>query len=232
MVSLTSSTPFNVVQHKVPFPILLEARSMLQMEETRLSKQQKPTARHDDTSSSPTVLYAGSDGNPQNSNNNFNNSGRGNKGRNRGGGRFRGRGRSSNNWQQQQHVNPYASPWYYQQAPPVYPPFNPYPAYHAYSPHFTHHQPRPGNTGYSGILGSHPSTPSHQAHMAQQAAPPQMTQLPAALNHAFNTMTLQEPDNAWYMDSGASTHITATQVTYNPSLILAPCLLLPSVTVP
>ena len=35
-----------------------------------------------------------------------------------------------------------------------------------------------------------------------------MTQLPAALNHAFCTMTLQEPDNAWYMDSGASTHIT------------------------
>ena len=110
----------NVVQHKVPFPTLLEARSMLQMEETRLSKQTKPTARHHDTQSSSTVLCTETETNPRN----FNNSGRGNRGRNRGGNggnRSRGKGRFSNNWQHNQ-PNQFASPWYYPQQPPVYPP--------------------------------------------------------------------------------------------------------------
>src|SRR5690606_19773465 len=53
----------NVVQHKVPFPSLLEARSMLQMEETRLAKQVKLAPRRHDNPSSSTVLYAGSEGN-------------------------------------------------------------------------------------------------------------------------------------------------------------------------
>lgn len=88
----------NVFQDKVPFPTLLEARSMLQMEETRLSKQVKPTPHHHDNSSSSTVLYAGSDGNSRNShNNNYHNSGRGNRGRNRGNGRSRGKGCYNNN---------------------------------------------------------------------------------------------------------------------------------------
>lgn len=134
----------NVVQHNVPFPTLLEARSMLQMEETRLSEQRKPITRHHDTSSSSTVLYAGSDGNPRNSSNNFNNFGRGNRGRNSGGGdgHSRGRGRSSNNWQNHQ-TNPYASLWYYHQPPLVYPPFTPYLTYPTYAPYPTPQQTRP-----------------------------------------------------------------------------------------
>lgn len=116
--------------------------------------------------------------------------GHGNRGCNsgRGGGRSRGRGQSSNNWQQHQ-ANPYASPWYYHQPPLVYSPFTPYPVYPIYSPYNMPHQPRSRNTAHCGIVRSHPATPSHQTNMAQQAAPPKMTQIPAALNHTFNTMT-------------------------------------------
>lgn len=187
---------------------------MLQMEETRLSKQVKPSPRHHDNSSSSTVLYAGADGNSRpsnNNNNNHHNSGRGNRGRHRGNGRSRGRGRYNNNWQQ----NPYGSPWYYNQQPHAYAPIPPHyayppPGYAPYSPGpLQQYQHQPGTPAHQGILGSHPSPPNQQAHMAQLTTTPQLTQLPPGLTHAFNTMTLQEPDNAWYMDSGASTHITS-----------------------
>lgn len=202
----------NVVQHKVPFPTLLEARSMLQMEETRLSKQVKPTPSHHDNSSSSTVLYAGSDGNSRNTNNNnYHNSGRGNRRRHRGHGRSRGRGRYNNNWP----PNQFSAPWYYNHQPPVYAPMPPqfvYPQPAGYQP-FSPGPAQPfqqqrGSMPHQGILG-HPSRQNHEAHMEQLTTTPQLTQIPAGLTHAFNTMTLQEPGNNWYMDSGASTHITS-----------------------
>lgn len=49
--------------------------------------------------------------------------------------------------------------------------------------------------------------------MAQMSTTPQMTQLPAGLTHAFNIMTLQQPDPAWHVDFGASTHITSNACT-------------------
>ena len=195
----------NVIQHKSPFPTLLEARSMLQMEETRLARQVKPSPRHHDNSSSSTVLYTGADENSRSSNNsNHHHSSRGNRGRNHGNGRSRGKGRFNNNWQQ----NQFGSPWYYNQQPPAYatmPPHFAYPSpgYAPYSPGpFQQYQHQQGNTAYQGILGSQPSRPNQQAHTAQLTTTPQMTQFPAGLAHAFNTMTIQEPDNAWYMDSG------------------------------
>ncbi|CAL9217098.1 unnamed protein product, partial [Arabidopsis halleri] len=106
----------NVIKHKNPFPGFLEARSMLQMEEERLSKLVKPSPSHHDTPSSSTILYTNSDGSSRTHNNNTNNSGRGNRGRNRGGGRSRGRGRFHNNWS----PNQVASPWSYNQPPPYY----------------------------------------------------------------------------------------------------------------
>ena len=189
---------------------------MLQIEETRLSKQLKPTPTHHDNSSSSTVLYAGSDGNSRNTpNNNYHNSGRGNRGRNRGNGRSRGKVRY-NNWP----LNQFGLPWYYNQQPPVYAPMPPqfvYPSHGGYPPFSTGPAPpfqhQHGSTPHQGILGSHPSRPNCEAHMAQLTTIPQITQIPAGLAHAFNTMTLQEPDNAWYMESGASTHITSNACT-------------------
>ncbi|XP_010507011.1 PREDICTED: uncharacterized protein LOC104783564 [Camelina sativa] len=98
----------NVIKHRTPFPGFLEARSMLHMEEDRLSKMVKSSPSHHDTPSSSTILYTNSDGSSRSSSNNTNNFGRGSRHRNRGGGRSRGRGRFNNNWP----PNSYASSWY------------------------------------------------------------------------------------------------------------------------
>lgn len=104
----------NVIKHKVPFPSFLETRSMLSMEEDRLSKHVKPNVTHNDNASAPNVLYTTSapqqqnsnnsntNNGPSNNNNSYNNnnnggSHRGNRGRGRGGRKNRGRGRF-NNW--------------------------------------------------------------------------------------------------------------------------------------
>lgn len=39
---------------------------------------------------------------------------------------------------------------------------------------------------------------------------------PTGLGHAFSTMTLPHPDDDWYMDSGASSHMTHTSVNLLP----------------
>ena len=63
-----------------------------------------------------------------------------------------------------------------------------------------------------GPYVTQPRTEAHMAHGVQTFTQP-MTQpqyLPAELTNAFNTMTLQNPvDSTWYMDSGATNHITA-----------------------
>ncbi|XP_020883040.1 uncharacterized protein LOC110228946 isoform X2 [Arabidopsis lyrata subsp. lyrata] len=207
----------NVIKHKSPFLSFLETRSMLQLEEDRLSKQIKPSDVHHDTSSSSTILYTISDGSQRPSGQKYN-SGRGNRGRNRGGGRNRGRGRYNNNWS----YNQFSSPWTYNnqwQHPPFYAPMQP-PQQHTGYPTFGQGPFQPTNAAHPGILGPHPSQPTHAAHMANvypyptPSAP--MSQLPPGLIHAFNTMTLQEPDPNWYMDSAATSHITSNIGSQNP----------------
>lgn len=62
----------------------------------------------------------------------------------------------------------------------------------------------------NSILGPYSPHPTPEAHAAQTVATPTYTMLPQALASAFNTMSLQDPSaSTWYMDSGASNHITA-----------------------
>lgn len=48
----------NVIKHQKPFPSFDDAKSMLEMEETRLKKTKKVTASHNDHASSSTALLA------------------------------------------------------------------------------------------------------------------------------------------------------------------------------
>ena len=205
----------NVIRHRSPFPSFSTCRSMLQSEEDRLKKPQHSLAAPA-TASAPNVLYVeDSPSQQQNSTNKSNykgnNNNNNNKG-NRGGGRGnRGRGRNNNNFGQQL-PNPSVTPnigypqWNYGplQWPypyPFYPPPAPYQAQYA-------QQTRPNS-----ILG--PYTPRPHANLVYD---PNATfnpnaMVPTALAHALNTMTLQDPNNPWVMDSGATDHITADQGT-------------------
>ncbi|XP_010462906.1 PREDICTED: uncharacterized protein LOC104743537 [Camelina sativa] len=60
----------NVIKHKSPFPGFLEARSMLTMEEKRLSKQTSSLPLS--TASAPALLYTASDQSRSSNNNNGN----------------------------------------------------------------------------------------------------------------------------------------------------------------
>ncbi|XP_010468738.1 PREDICTED: uncharacterized protein LOC104748855 [Camelina sativa] len=202
----------NIIKHRQPFPSFSIARSMLVEEERRLSKQVRTGATTSATSSSANVLYASShvhnSGSRDNNHRDGHNSGsrdysgyRDNtntRGRGRGrGGSGRGRGRHSwpqsywplnpRNWQTHQ-------PWF--TAPTPYPHW-PQQHWMPQSPmaHISTTHPA------AGVLGHSPQSP---------ALPAQPTQLPADLAAAFGTMTMQDPNDAsWYMDTGATSHLTS-----------------------
>ncbi|XP_074306217.1 uncharacterized protein LOC141641457 [Silene latifolia] len=66
-----------------------------------------------------------------------------------------------------------------------------------------------------------PATPAYgQAFFAAPAAPPSYE--PSTLGQAFQTMSLYPPDAAnWFMDTGASSHLTSEQGTLNPPFNLS-----------
>lgn len=221
----------NVIKHRVPFPSFLETRSMLSMEEDRLAKQVKPNVTHNDKTSAPALLYTDSASHQQRSNNGTNNNSyhnnnggsyRGNRGRGRGGRNNRGRGRFNYwnnpiytpNWQ----IGQPQWPQFYQQSPFV----NAYPM----------GQQRPimnaGAPMQPGLLGPRPD--ARQANEAHSiVSQPTLTAIPANLAHAFNTMTLEDPNNAtWYFDTGATNHIASDQGTLRSSVNISN---LPSVMV-
>ena len=208
----------NVIRHRSPFPSFHTTRSMLLAEEERLSRQSKPAITHNDSSSAPNALFAADDSSsnssPRHYNNNNtrgnNNNNRGRNNNHRGGGRGnRGRGCYNNNSSPQNHAY---SPWSYPQQLQW-----PYPYFAGGHPMMTFSPPYPpvatpsSTPQQNSILGPYPPQTQPQAHIAQNAAPAAMpTLIPQALAHAFNTMSLQNPsETAWYMDSGATNHITA-----------------------
>ncbi|XP_010425211.1 PREDICTED: uncharacterized protein LOC104710330 [Camelina sativa] len=224
----------NVIKHKTPFPGFLEARSMLTMEEKRLSKQISPTSIT--TSSAPALLYTTSDPQQQSlssTNNNTggfntnnggshnnnsggshnNNSGgyyTNNRGRGRGRSRGRGRGRFGNNWQQSY----FSPPWHFGNSPWTQSYFSsPSPLVYPSSPQLMgsnpHYQAQQQRFAQPGLIGPPPTRPPHEAHLAhdQSSFSPY---LPANITQAFNTMSLADPYNSpWIMDSGATNHITS-----------------------
>ncbi|CAA7028521.1 unnamed protein product [Microthlaspi erraticum] len=87
-----------------------------------------------------------------------------------------------------------------------------YPFTPAFSPGYnqmgSHHVNQPG------LLGPGPSRPTNEAHLinggSTTSTPSLNNLLPAQITHAFNTMALQDPNDApWYMDTGDTNHIAS-----------------------
>ncbi|KAJ9551616.1 hypothetical protein OSB04_015661 [Centaurea solstitialis] len=199
-----------MIQQADPLPSFTKARSQLLLEETRRVKQeshQQAFVTNLQPAPPSTPITTPSQSEPQNPP-----SGRGSS-RGRGrftnrGGRGRGLGRPS-----QPRPPSYQQPWTLTGAPTYHPTYGswasppcPYPT--ATSPH--HSQ--------AGILGHGPtnrpnSMPQQQAFFAPHnhtAAPYGQLMSPTELGNAFSTMTIQQPDDNWYIDTGATSHLTRT----------------------
>ncbi|XP_010423221.1 PREDICTED: uncharacterized protein LOC104708363 [Camelina sativa] len=201
----------NVIKHKSPYPSFTVARSMIQLEETRLSKHVQPAPSPPSDTSTPNILYTTTD--QQSSRGHHSgHQGRRHRGRGRGSRQNRGRGRYNNHWQYQ---NP---PWGYGQPPYQSPYYAPPPPLYGSTPHMAypsvppvqpaHHQPRPHGEAHVTQMLPHSPTP--------------LTYLPHALTNALQTMTIQDPNaTPWVIDTGATNHITAQpgilRTTFNSS---------------
>ncbi|CAH9074327.1 unnamed protein product [Cuscuta epithymum] len=195
MVNGLSSIPdYNMVasliQQREPLPVFSKARSMVVLEESRRNQSSPATALiHSSADITPPVPSPSRGG-------------RG--GSHRGGGRGRSSSQRGGRGRQAGRVEPTPAPGQWPQPPPwaywLHPqawaaPPCPYPGMSWNVP--------PGSRPPSGagILGPRP----HQAHMAEAT--------PTDLAAAMQTMTLSPQGEPWYMDTGASSNMTA-----NPGL--------------
>ncbi|XP_074299823.1 uncharacterized protein LOC141630993 [Silene latifolia] len=209
-----------VIQQRDPLPPFYKARSMLTLEEAR---QNKTTAnvtdtgllasgenRSDNSSRNSDNQARTNQGNNQGNNRHKNGRGKNYKGKNGGGGSSNNRssdgGKNSTGQQQQGNRNTawtwvplQPSPW--QQQPGWGAPPCPYPTTGWASP-----APNRG----PGILGSRP-----QAFIAQTPVigAPQGALVPTELAATMQTLSLQQPDDNWYMDTGATSHMTGNEGT-------------------
>ncbi|KAG7542778.1 GAG-pre-integrase domain [Arabidopsis thaliana x Arabidopsis arenosa] len=168
----------NVIKHKEPFPSFDSAKSMLEMEESRIKKVTRSSAAHNDNSSSSTALtVAASPQNRSDSNRSRfgNNRGKGGRGNNRGRG---GRNNGFNN------RSTWGSQWGSQPFWPSPPPY--WPQYPPWS------QPSHGRFPQSS-----PQQP--QANFVEFAQPIQ-----SYVTESLNDPAASE----WFMDSGATAHLT------------------------
>jgi len=203
------------IQQHDPLPPFETAKSRLQLKESTILLR---ATRESGSSSSTTSLVANSqnfddDMNRQNSsqgihNNNNNHRNRGNKNNKNLGGQNSGRGGrgssddgfsggqgagSGNRGQQQQWQTPWQWPWQ-QGAPWIVPPC-PYPTYSWTKPNATQRPQQPG------LLGSRPL----------QAAFNAITSSLIDIEAALHTLSLAQPNPSWYMDTGATSHMTSSQ---------------------
>ncbi|XP_048496094.1 uncharacterized protein LOC125495452 [Beta vulgaris subsp. vulgaris] len=192
------------IRHAKPLPSFTEARSSLVLEERELAAM----ASHGSASvlvatldevSSPSENSGSSKGKNKNtarpSGGRKGGSGRGSGGGRVGSGGQRGGGRSTGGPVRQQQ------PWQmgHWQWIPAPPPPCPFP---------TTRWARPtaapaGPTRQGGVLGSHPAPQLYNAE-----APASL--VPTDIETALHTMTLTPPDPTWYMDTGATSHMTST----------------------
>ncbi|XP_074383100.1 uncharacterized protein LOC141724749 [Apium graveolens] len=213
-----------LIRQSDPLPSFYKARSMLTLEEARLAKESttesalftNPNSGFGDGTSGPLQSApTQSHGKPSGNKKSF--------GRrpNTGAGRGSGRGKQGRSGGQQQHqwgnqapwgnVPPWAwiSPW---ATPPC-----PYPTQgwsRGYSNHPQQQQP--------GILGTRPQ----QVVRPQQAfvaAPNQsVSYSPTNIEAAMHTMSLNPPDSSWYMDTGATSHMTSSNGNLSSYTALSP----------
>ncbi|XP_071688129.1 uncharacterized protein [Rutidosis leptorrhynchoides] len=175
-----------------PLPSFYQACSMLLMEETRKQKQTLPPSTPTDAALITTSTNSPSPRPSSQANYQYRNSNRGRGGGNRGNSRGRqgnrGRGRhfnqtSGSNWMNQ-------PPWAWKNNPWAYPPC-PYP---------TNNWVRP-NSNQTRVLGPR----QNQTHSVTSEA-----SYPTDIENALHTMTLHSPEDTWYMDTGASSHMAST----------------------
>ncbi|KAI3700665.1 hypothetical protein L2E82_45302 [Cichorium intybus] len=199
-----------IIQQTTPLPDFYDVRSKLIMEEARKAHQAAASAASATSGNSATALVASTAASPHSNSgdrNRFNQHqsdssrgrrrGRGGRGRGRSSG---GRGRGNNNTPPHQTYNRGSRSYQPWSTPPpwAYPNFTPW----AYPPcPYPTQQPgssRPPSPG-PGILGNVPQ----QAYVASDAS-----YTPTDLEQAFHTMTMHPPDQNWYADTVATSHMT------------------------
>lgn len=182
----------NVIKHRQPFPSFDDGRSMLLLEEDRLNRGKK-TSVVSDSSSSDKVLNVSAP--PSKSNNQSNQQKF-----------YNNRGKKQNNRGHGSGYNNQARPMYNQWGVPYW--SNGYPMWMQPQPmHWANHQQMPPNAN-PGLLGPRPLQ-NQQALQVQTANIMEQPQMTIDFASAFNTMTLMDPaDHQWYMDSGATSHLT------------------------
>ncbi|XP_074314501.1 uncharacterized protein LOC141649717 [Silene latifolia] len=206
-----------IIQQKDPLPTFYKARSMLALEEN--NRRLKTASANPDTALVASSSNAPADSNARPNTNNSkggggsnykgkgNNGGRHNKGNYRGknnnGGNSQNAGnKNSRQGQQQQQNGTWTwvplSPW--QQPPQQGWPAPP-------CPYPTASWTPPGNSRSPGILGPRPG----QAFVAQPSpiGASQGAFVPTDLAAVMQSLNLQQPDDNYYMDTGASSHMTS-----------------------
>ncbi|XP_074298747.1 uncharacterized protein LOC141629675 [Silene latifolia] len=214
------------IQQSDPLPSFHKARSMLTLEESTRSAQSTAgpdsalAVSHSDTTAEPkSPSFHGNNNqhsnNSQNSNNYRGKGGRNNnrynnyKGKNNGAGhshynnnnngRYNGNGNGRNN---QQSSVPVPSGW-------TWVPISPWQAQQGWAtppcPYPTTSWTQPNSRG---VLGPRPQ----QALLTQSptAGMPQGALVPTDLAAVMQSLNLQQPDDTYYMDTGATSHMTGT----------------------
>ncbi|KAJ9543577.1 hypothetical protein OSB04_023284 [Centaurea solstitialis] len=196
-----------IIRHRSPMPSFLQARSMLLLEEQRLTRTRPHPAQHDDHSSSPAALVTGS----TSSGHQFRRTPPSTRGRGRGQHPRRNNGGPTNpfpNPQPRPNTPPY--PW-----PMFWPTFNPW-NFPRPAGQTSHRQQQSTHQG-AGLLSSAPTSPSAMLATTQSTMQPPWTWFPSMDNNqattlpeAFNAFSLNEPANTdWYMDTGATSHLAS-----------------------
>lgn len=186
-----------LIRQSNPLPAFYQARSMLTLEEAGMAKMTSSgshTVLHTTQQQPPTdtsqqnIRRSGNRSRPRG--NQGRGGGRGNRSAPRSGASNASPSWSSPPWQQQQQYPPWQQ-WGWAPPPWTMPPC-PYP---------TSQWTRPtGPPKQPGILGQRP-----QAYTATTS------QTPTDIAAAMHTMSLQSPEDPWNMDTGASTHTSASQ---------------------
>ncbi|KAJ9551570.1 hypothetical protein OSB04_015615 [Centaurea solstitialis] len=197
-LSSAYDTVGSIISNQEPLPSFLTARSMLLRDETRRNRQTESAAFVSPTTPTAAMVSPSSTSATTSSNNKSSTYNNRNRNRNTRNSRYRG----NTTQQPRQQQQPRAP------APQWYPPYSPYwqPTWAVPPCPYPTAANRP--YGSQGLLGPPPRgfSPSAQAHVAPSVDYNyQATELP----NAFNAMTLQPPDDSWYMDTGASAHMAA-----------------------
>ncbi|KAI3797236.1 hypothetical protein L1987_32491 [Smallanthus sonchifolius] len=141
------------------------------------------------------------------------------RGRNnsRGGGRYGGRGRPHYNYSESRPPYNWAGPWWNGPPPCPYPT---QPAWNYPGTQYSgNHRPNSQNQGNSQAQHAHVAYDSSLT----APSPPNVNALsPTELGAALSAMTLNTPDPHWYMDTGASSHLTSNTNDIT-TLITKPC---------